>query len=153
MRNVTIRTISYWLVAFVVVAGSVVGVASLTTLNEVNAARAAWDSYDTGAARKSRIMSDIRDAFGFGGLIHSFKNTVIRRDESDVQSAREKAKAAEQAVAEYRKQDLHSGRDQGDRHHRRSRSRPTRRRYPELETLIQTRRHRRGDRSRRRRQR
>ena len=106
LRNVRIRTISYALIGFMIVAGCVIGAASLSTLQEVNDAKAAWDSYNNGAAKKTRIMSDLRDAFGFGGLIHDFKNTVIRRDDSYLQRARDKAQVALQAIAEYHQQDL-----------------------------------------------
>ena len=87
LRNVRIKTISYGLIAFMIVAGCVIGAASLSTLQEVNDAKAAWDSYNNGSAKKTRIISDLRDAFGFGGLIHDFKNTVIRRDDSYLQRA------------------------------------------------------------------
>jgi methyl-accepting chemotaxis protein len=106
LRNVRIKTISYSIILFMVIAGGVVAYASFSTLREVADARTAWTGYDTGAARKSRIMSDIRDAFGFGGLIHNLKNSVLRRDQTDLQTAQAKAKAAEAAIAEYRQQSL-----------------------------------------------
>ncbi len=88
LRNVRIKTISYGLIVFMVVAGGIVAYASFSTLREVGDAKTAWIDYDTGAAHKSRIMSDIRDSFGFGGLIHNFKNTVIRRDAADLAKAK-----------------------------------------------------------------
>jgi methyl-accepting chemotaxis protein len=106
LRNVRIKSISYGLIVFMIIAGGVIGAASLSTLREVNNTKSAWDAFDTGAARKTRIMSDIRDAIGYGGLIHDFKNTVIRRDASYLQRAKEKAKVAQQSIAEYRRQDL-----------------------------------------------
>ena len=51
LKNVRIKTISYGLIAFMIVAGGVVGAASLSTLREVSDAKAAWDSYDSGAGR------------------------------------------------------------------------------------------------------
>ena len=106
LRNVRLKTISYGLIIFMVVAGGIVAYASFSTLREVGDAKLAWTDYNAGAAHKSRIMSDVRDAFGFGGLIHSFKNTVIRRDAEDLAKARAKAQEALQAIAEYSKLDL-----------------------------------------------
>ena len=106
LKNVRLKTISYGLIIFMLVAGGIVATASFSTLREVSDARTAWQDFDTGSGRKTRIMADIRDAFGFGGLIHNFKNTVIRRDLEYVQRAKEKAADAQAAIDEYRKQDL-----------------------------------------------
>ena len=106
LKNVRIKTISYGLIVFMVVAGGIVAYASFSTLREVADAKTAWTDYNTGAARKSRIMADIRDSIGYGGLIQYFKDAVMRRDGADLAKATQKAKEAQQAVAEYRRQNL-----------------------------------------------
>ena len=39
-----------------------------------------WTAYSVGAQRKGDLISEIRGFLGFGGIIHNFKNYVLRQE-------------------------------------------------------------------------
>lgn len=102
LQGLRIKTFCNGLTVAMIVAGAVVAVASLSTIREVNAAKAAWDAYNEGPARKTALLSELRGALGYGGFIHAFKNAVIRKNPSYVESARQSQKVIEQSLAAYR---------------------------------------------------
>jgi serine phosphatase RsbU (regulator of sigma subunit) len=55
---------------------------------------------------KAILASRIRSALGYGGMIHAFKNLVLRRSEKYQISVVEKIKNAMTAVGNYRKQEI-----------------------------------------------
>ena len=59
--------------------------------------------YKTGPAQKSVILNDLRAALGYGGMIHQFKNYVIRRDAPRVDKVKDRVNKAETAISEYLK--------------------------------------------------
>ena len=54
---------------------------------------------------KARINADLRAAIGYGGMIHEFKNFVLRHDTSRVAVVEEKLAQARNAIAQYRRLD------------------------------------------------
>jgi diguanylate cyclase (GGDEF)-like protein/PAS domain S-box-containing protein len=50
---------------------------------------------------KARINADLRAAIGYGGMIHEFKNYVLRHDASRVAVVKEKLAQAHNAIAQY----------------------------------------------------
>jgi methyl-accepting chemotaxis protein len=103
LRSVRIKTFCNVLILAMVLAGIVVGAASISTIQEVTSARAAWDAFDNGAGKKIDLISDLRDAIGFGGLIHNYKNAILHKDRQAVEVARKKIAAALKAIAAYRR--------------------------------------------------
>ena len=101
-RRIKIKTFCNVLIIALIAAGVVVGAASISTIQEVNNARAAWDAFDNGAGRKIDYLSDLRDAIGFGGLIHNYKNAILHKDRQAVDVVRKKIAAAMKAIAAYR---------------------------------------------------
>lgn len=78
------------LVALTVTLGVVLGLSTQTQFKEV---RQGWVGYAEGAERKGILLSDIRGLLGFGGVIHNFKNYVLRQeqiylDQTNIQLAR-----------------------------------------------------------------
>ena len=58
------------------------------------------------AIHKTNIMSDLRSVIGYGGMIHQFKNFVLRQDTPRIEKVRGKIAAAREAVARYRQFEL-----------------------------------------------
>ena len=65
------------------------------TIHEVTGANSA-------ALGKPILLSHLRIALGYGGLVHCFKDYVLRRDELDLQCAYEKAQDVRDIVQDYR---------------------------------------------------
>ena len=74
----------------------------LTTL--AGAIRA--DRSNPDALTRADLLGNLRDAMGFGGFIHQFKNLVIRRDLSRVARVRAAAEEVSRALAAYRSLEL-----------------------------------------------
>jgi len=102
LRSVRIKTFCNVLIVAMVGTGAVVAAASLSTVQEVNNAKSAWDAYDSGPARKTRLLSDVKDALGYGGLIHNFKNAVLRKDREALERAVKNGQAAAELLAQLR---------------------------------------------------
>jgi methyl-accepting chemotaxis protein len=102
LRSVRIKTFCNILIVGMIIAGVVVGAASVSTVREVNNAKAAWDAYDSGPARKARLLSDVKDALGYGGLIHNFKNAVLRKDREALERAIKDGETAVELLAQLR---------------------------------------------------
>ena len=102
LRSIRIKTLCNVLIAAMIAAGLLVGGASVSTIEEVNKTKAAWDRYDSGPATKTRILSDLKDAMGYGGLIHNFKNAVIHKDTRLVERALKSRQAAIDLLGAFR---------------------------------------------------
>lgn len=76
-RPVIPAAAAFLLVGLTVVLGLALGVATQTQFKEV---RQGWVGYAEGAERKGILISDIRELLGYGGVIHNFKNYVLRQD-------------------------------------------------------------------------
>jgi methyl-accepting chemotaxis protein len=90
------------LAASLILAGLVAGSASVLTLRATARVGATWDEFEHRAAAKSDLIAGLRQALGYGGMIHQFKNMVLRRDAKRVEVVHAKAKAAKQALQAYR---------------------------------------------------
>jgi signal transduction histidine kinase len=61
-----------------------------------------WRQFDTGAAAKGQVLHDLRGAIGYGGMIHDFKNFVLRRDRPRIVKIQAKLREVTVAVSAYR---------------------------------------------------
>jgi len=61
-----------------------------------------WSHYLDHVAKREDLLMEIRAAFGYGGLIHNFKNYVLRAEEKYAQRAREHAGELRRLIKEYR---------------------------------------------------
>jgi methyl-accepting chemotaxis protein len=101
-RNIRIKTFCNVLIVAMVAAGVVVGGASISTIREVIHVKHSWDAFDDGPGKKVSVLSDLRDAIGFGGFIHNFKNAILRKDKAMLERAKRREQAAMKAIADYR---------------------------------------------------
>ena len=85
-------------------AGSVARVKGSDAVSE------AWTNFEQGVARKDLYLRDLYDAVGYGGLIHEFKNYVLRQDAPRIAKARAQAATAmsEHSAMRYQHEDASS---------------------------------------------
>ena len=100
--TLSIKRFVAMLVASLILAGLVSGTANIMTLRSTTRVAATWTEFEHQAAAKSDLIADLRQALGYGGMIHQFKNMVLRRDSKRVEVVHTKAKAAVQALQAYR---------------------------------------------------
>ncbi len=86
-RAWSILSMSRYLVALISTIGVLLSAAAIYMFVQINESREAWHSYEHASAARSRALTDVVTSFGYGGLIHHFKNYVIRNDKSHVAKA------------------------------------------------------------------
>ena len=96
--TLSIKRIVALLAASLILAGLVAGTASVLTIRATTRVAATWTDFERRAAAKSDLIADLRQALGYGGMIHQFKNMVLRRDMQRIEVVRTKAKVARQAL-------------------------------------------------------
>ncbi len=71
---------------------------SVVSIGKVDAVSESWSDFEAGAAKKDVHLRELYDAIGYGGLIHEFKNYVLRQDPPRIAKAKAKAAAAMAAL-------------------------------------------------------
>lgn len=85
-----------------VLAGVVAVTGSVTTMRAAARVATTWTEFEHRIAAKSDLVTQLRQTLGYGGMIHQFKNMVLRRDAHKVEAVRANAKAAERELEAYR---------------------------------------------------
>ena len=74
---------------------------SSVTLAEIDRVDETWQRFDTKTAAKGDILSGLRGALGYGGVIHQFKNFVLRKDRSRIIEVDKKLSEVSDALTAY----------------------------------------------------
>ncbi len=74
---------------------------ALGTVTRFEQIKSGWISFSHQAEEKGVWISQIRGHFGYGGMIHNFKNYVLRRDDIYIQSLRQEFKDLYQPIDAY----------------------------------------------------
>ncbi|MDP6717862.1 MAG: HAMP domain-containing protein [Pirellulaceae bacterium] len=80
LGNLRIKSLGTAISGLLLVVAVLVAVFSYLIVRQVDQIGHTWESFDTGTAAKADILSSLRDALGYGGVIHQFKNFVLRKD-------------------------------------------------------------------------
>ncbi len=101
VRNLTLKQIAVLIVAALSLGGALIFVGTYYFSGRVDAVRGAWDVYESERAEKSRLELSLRAALGYGGLIHNYKNYLLRQQESYHSRALERLGAAQAVLDQY----------------------------------------------------
>jgi methyl-accepting chemotaxis protein len=101
-KGLTIRLFAAITSVALIAAAILVAITSSFTYQNSGALSQAWIEYNAGAAAKTVALSELREALGYGGMIHHFKNFIIRGDLQKLRQARARMEAAANAIARYR---------------------------------------------------
>lgn len=84
LGNVKIRTLALVVIAFVIASGAVFIGTSLTTSVDISESQHAWSDFRSQTEPKADALSEIKRYIGYGGMVHQFKNYVLRKDEQRI---------------------------------------------------------------------
>ena len=73
----------------------------LVETKELSQLGTTWEQFDRGTALKIALLSDLRAALGSGGMIHEFKNSVLRRDHPRLRRIRARLRESASALLAY----------------------------------------------------
>ncbi len=102
LNNIKLKTLGTAFVVFTILATALVIGSSLYTINATRQINDNWSAFENGPALKSAQLSALRDAIGYGGQIHQFKNFVLRGDRPRIIKIQQKLRAATVAITAYR---------------------------------------------------
>ncbi|MEM8570432.1 MAG: methyl-accepting chemotaxis protein [Pseudomonadota bacterium] len=93
------------MIAWVLACGTILVLfANIYLMSAISDSEQAWEDYEATNSPRAQALSAIVESMGYGGMIHNFKNAVIRLDIDRTIRAREAAGAALQALQRYRQQ-------------------------------------------------
>ncbi len=70
--------------------------------SELTLVNITWENYQASRSEKARLESSLRSAIGYGGMIHSFKNFILREDISNFDVILSDIGAARSVINQYR---------------------------------------------------
>jgi methyl-accepting chemotaxis protein len=76
---------------------------SVVAVQEIGGAKQLWSYFENNPTRKIGYLQKLNAAMGYGGMIHQFKNYVIRQKSSRIGKTTRKAKLALKIIDSYRK--------------------------------------------------
>ncbi len=91
------------LIVVTVFLGIRLGVQTRQQFREINSS---WTDYSGGAERKGILISTLRDHLGYGGIIHNFKNYVLRKDPAYLAETRIQIEQFNTVIAAFKALDL-----------------------------------------------
>ncbi|WP_421783462.1 methyl-accepting chemotaxis protein [Kiloniella litopenaei] len=62
-----------------------------------------WDTFRQVDYNKQLVITDLQHALGFGGMVHQFKNYILRQDEQRIEKINTAIKNAKQSLSDYQK--------------------------------------------------
>jgi len=102
MKNLKIGVLGAGFIAALLIAGAISVTGTLTTARNVSVVKSTWEAFEAGRSAKGQALSALRKEIGYGGMIHEFKELVLRRGAGRVGLVNQKLGAAVSAVANYR---------------------------------------------------
>ncbi|MEO5336784.1 MAG: methyl-accepting chemotaxis protein [Magnetospirillum sp. WYHS-4] len=102
MGGMRIRTLGIaFSILLAVVAAAVAG-SSLMVTKQVGGIGKTWDEFDQGPGRKVFLLRNLYEAIGFGGMIHEFKDYVLRAERWSIPRVHAKFREVAVVLAAYR---------------------------------------------------
>ncbi len=102
MVNLRLATLGVVLSAGLVVATALIVGGAIMTIGDANKLDAAWHRYASGSLEKGLALIEIKDRVGYGGLIHHFKNYVLRQSPDYAERTRAAVAEVNRAIGVYR---------------------------------------------------
>tara|TARA_R110002153_G_scaffold107109_3_gene246826 strand:- start:82291 stop:84555 length:2265 start_codon:yes stop_codon:yes gene_type:complete len=104
--NIKLTTVSWIIGIFLAVATLIILVSATVVQHNINFIESTWQVYQTDRSEKARLETALRSEIGFDGMIHSFKNYVLRHQSVYKQRVTFHVGSAEGIIKQYRSLDL-----------------------------------------------
>ncbi|MBT4590002.1 MAG: response regulator [Rhodospirillaceae bacterium] len=106
LNNIRISTIGWVLFGVLVVSGGLFVTSSLIAINNVSMITVAWDKFEANRSQKATTLNALHREIGYGGMIHQFKNYVLRQDQARIAFINAQLGGSTSVLARYRSLDL-----------------------------------------------
>ena len=101
LENLSLKNLSNFVLIVLLVIGIVFALSSYNLINQVNGINTAWLSFKSQHAEKARLETSLRATLGYGGMIHDFKNYILRKDFARLARLQKSMGAAQTIVTQY----------------------------------------------------
>lgn len=94
LNEFSIRTLTKAIIGSMAVAIVFFGINGFVTNRFISGTEAAWNEYKYSNAPRAKALESVVGTLGYGGMIHQFKNYVIRQDDGRIEKVRQSAAIA-----------------------------------------------------------
>lgn len=101
LRNLTLKQTSGIFVALLLLTGVALEIGIRVAHVYIEEIQKTWAAFETERSEKARLETFLLASLGYGGMIHNFKNFVLRNDSKYSDQAKEGLGAARAIVAQY----------------------------------------------------
>ena len=102
MKNAKIKSLSRLFILALILLGAVSVTSALIAIKNTSTIQASWETFELGRSEKARALGALRKEIGYGGMIHQFKNYVLRRDKPRIAKVQAKVQEIMAAIDAYR---------------------------------------------------
>ncbi len=101
LRNLNLKQTSLLLSVLLAVGGVALILTSLYIGKRANTIQTLWVEFQTVRSEKVRLESSLRATLGYGGMIHNFKNYILRKKHSHLEKTFELLGGANVILRQY----------------------------------------------------
>ncbi len=101
IRNMRISFLGWLLVALLVLSGGVLVGLTVKASNNAEVVSKAWVVFQAGRSQKTKLISLLKDELGYGGMVHQFKNFILRMDTPRIKNVKARIGSAKGLLAQY----------------------------------------------------
>ncbi|MEY8216452.1 MAG: hypothetical protein RPR97_18450 [Colwellia sp.] len=80
LKHIKLTTIRKLFASSLILFCFILGIGAVVFKRNISLIDDTWEQYQTDRSEKSRLESALRAAIGYGGMIHEFKNFILRHD-------------------------------------------------------------------------
>ncbi|MAF50092.1 MAG: ATP-binding protein [Rhodospirillales bacterium] len=100
-KPLSIKATGWLFAGFIAAAGIAFGITSQIIEGNIEKVSGAWESFDQVHSDKLRLLNALHRELGYGGMIHAYKNYILRGGEGYAKIAHNKLHGAEVIIAQY----------------------------------------------------
>ena len=97
-----IRTAVWLYITALAITFVVILATTVVSLNNTKNIQSSWDHFELTRSEKSRVLNKIHAQIGFGGMIHHYKNLILREDKSLLSKIHSDLGGAGATISEYK---------------------------------------------------
>lgn len=101
MTHLTLKQITIILASLLLGLGVVISAGLFYLTEDTDEVAASWHAYQSEYSEKVRLKGALEETLGYGGMIHDFKNLVLRQDMHKVEHISDHIAAAQQMIKQY----------------------------------------------------
>lgn len=108
LTNISIRSLTKSIIGMMIIATIVFGITGVYSMRLVGNTQNSWQGYKQSNAPRATALTSVVGSLGYGGMIHQFKNYVIRHDAQRIKRIEAAVSTARGSLESYKSFDLNA---------------------------------------------